>query len=984
MPKTSMIRLEMGWLYFVIYIWSRLFGVIAPMQVWSLANHLLTTRQAKRLYGFVGSGGILGGNTGGFLAAVIAETRGTEVLLLLMAAGLGGSMALVFSITRRRPHLSQLREQAGDSMETPRPSFTQSMRWITASRYLLIITALVLLLRVVSGIVDYQFKAAASDSMASKDELTAFFGYFYVYLGLASFGIQLLLTRRILERLGVLVGLVLLPGFYLLGSEVFFLFPGLVAAIGLKGSGMLVKHSVAKSSLELLYLPLSGQMKYATKSFIDTAVWRISDGIGGVILLPFATTLMWTPSELVWVSLPLLLGWIATSYWARVHYVVTLRSSFRRRVLDPEKALVQWREPATREELRTSLKSQEESEVLHSLEIAEWVELKDLGDEVVRLTRHPSYRVRERALMLLMRWEIPLPIPEIEALLNDEHLEVRTAAANCLATVGSDNPEEKLQTLLNHPVPSVRAAAVLCLMQNRDGGEIRETCREVLEAILSHDDPDSTRARRDVAQALCHPSTREIAEPLIPRLLEDPDQEVRRSALRSVTRYTNPKWIPLLVVQLGIRRTRGAVLEALASYGPAVIPPLSGWLTDPAWPAEVRKRVAKLFGRLNTEEVLPYLLGTLKDPQPELRYAILKSLHRIHRRHPEWALPNELFLAVLRGEVEGAYLLLAGLHQVESSDKDLRDGEFLRWAMTDRFQKSLDRIFGLLGLLYSWSGSHSAYLALRGGHTVSQANAVEYLDQTLKGDVKTLVLPLVLPELDLTAKLNRGERSFPRLRTLRKTPWADLLRQPDFLLRTILLTSLGSDGAAVPKKIVAELAHDGNTLVRQAAEQALGSREPSILEKQIMSPMSTVQKLKALQLVDIFTHTDPDGLIHLAVLSQEQRYGKGDIIFSENDPSDNVFCLLDGGVELLQEGKGTMHRVDPGQAFGYLDILDRKPRLFTAKAAEESKVLRINTDDFYDELADHIEIVQGVFGALGSHLRKVLLEGAPSEEAVRE
>src|SRR4030095_7795883 len=45
-----------AWLTPVIYVWVGMFGVVAPAQVWTLATALLTTREAKRMYGFVGSG----------------------------------------------------------------------------------------------------------------------------------------------------------------------------------------------------------------------------------------------------------------------------------------------------------------------------------------------------------------------------------------------------------------------------------------------------------------------------------------------------------------------------------------------------------------------------------------------------------------------------------------------------------------------------------------------------------------------------------------------------------------------------------------------------------------------------------------------------------------------------------------------------------------------------------------------------------------
>ena len=143
-----------------------------------------------------------------------------------------------------------------------------------------------------------------------------------------------------------------------------------------------------------------------------------------------------------------------------------------------------------------------------------------------------------------------------------------------------------------------------------------------------------------------------------------------------------------------------------------------------------------------------------------------------------------------------------------------------------------------------------------------------------------------------------------------------------------------------------------------------------------MSPLSVVQKLRALQLVDIFSQTDPEGLAHLATLAEEQHFRSEDIIYREQDSPDAIYFLIDGGVELTLEGKGAVHRVEPNHAFGYLAILDREPRPFTARATEDSRVLKINADDFFDELADHSEMAQSFLGALGSRLRNFLLKAS--------
>ena len=60
---------ESGALFIAIYIWVGVFSVLAPAQVWTLANYVLTTREAKRAFGFIGSGAILGWIVGGLATA---------------------------------------------------------------------------------------------------------------------------------------------------------------------------------------------------------------------------------------------------------------------------------------------------------------------------------------------------------------------------------------------------------------------------------------------------------------------------------------------------------------------------------------------------------------------------------------------------------------------------------------------------------------------------------------------------------------------------------------------------------------------------------------------------------------------------------------------------------------------------------------------------------------------------------------------------
>ena len=79
----------------LFYVWVSIFSVLVVTLFWLVANDLFRPQEAKRLFGFIGSGGILGGIVGSSLAAVGAQLIGTQHLLLLSAALLGACWLVV-------------------------------------------------------------------------------------------------------------------------------------------------------------------------------------------------------------------------------------------------------------------------------------------------------------------------------------------------------------------------------------------------------------------------------------------------------------------------------------------------------------------------------------------------------------------------------------------------------------------------------------------------------------------------------------------------------------------------------------------------------------------------------------------------------------------------------------------------------------------------------------------------------------------------
>ncbi|HEY7818083.1 MAG TPA: MFS transporter, partial [Vicinamibacteria bacterium] len=104
----SLLQTEQTWASVAYFFFGRLMlGVFLISQFWTLANDIYDPRQAKRVFGFVGGGSMLGGAAGSGLAALYAERLGTNLLILFSIALLALCFFLVLQIQRRaRPDSS--------------------------------------------------------------------------------------------------------------------------------------------------------------------------------------------------------------------------------------------------------------------------------------------------------------------------------------------------------------------------------------------------------------------------------------------------------------------------------------------------------------------------------------------------------------------------------------------------------------------------------------------------------------------------------------------------------------------------------------------------------------------------------------------------------------------------------------------------------------------------------------------------------------
>jgi len=958
-------RLSGKWAYPVLYTWVYMTGALGPTMGWTLANYALTTREARRVFGFIGAGAILGAPCAGFLTADLTHRAHVrpETLLLLMAFALGLcalSVRLLFAQTRHR--LTGVNEKPAGTPDMPK-NLREVWAYIRASRYLLLITALILVGCATTAIIGYQFKLIAYKSFSGdKVALAAFFGRFNGYIGLASFVLQMLLTGRLLRFFGIRVTLFVMPAVFLGGSMALLLAPALLTASILKGSQGLLRYSLDKSTTELLYLPVAPpRVKSQIKSFIDGFVWRMADGVAGITLFVFGNKMKFSPGRISLVNFIFLFGWMAIAYGVRHEYLKVLRSAIERRTLDPERTAAGVVDASTVEVLAQHLQHGGEQQVLYGLSLFEVGSEPSWHPVLSNLLGHPSAVVRQRALHLLAHAGHKPTVAEAEKMLGDEALEVRAEALQYLVVHAHKDPLDLLKTATDVPTHCLQAALVTYLGRSRDSDHVA-AAQIILQTMLASAGPGADAAHREAARALgTIPAPSALHAELL-GLLRHPSPEVVEEAVLSAGKIRSPEALPLIIESLREPRLVGTARTALSHYGNEAVAALGERLNDRAAPTTVRKRIPAVLARIGGLQAAATLASSIVQSDPELRFEVIKALNKINTRNPGMLPAVTDISQMLDYELLGYYrsFQIVAAVSIQDGKPSAPIQPLVAAAVRERMEQEFERVFRLLSLLYPSRDVYNAYVGLTSHRPQLQANALEVVEHLLPSDLYRRVITGVDPDSSPAHRLQFAQRLCHSRVTSSAEALRILLHSGDSWLCACALHTVGQAGLADLAEDVRRVAHDDPLL--DHTWKATGCRL-GIIEASKGAPMPTVlENVDLLRKAEMFQGISTQSLLRVAAITNEMNWAPGEVAYVEDTPAEAIYLLLEGEVELRSDRMA--QRRGENQVIGFLAALGGGTHTESAVATQATRALRIDMEDFFETMAEDFNVTRGILTAL--------------------
>jgi ATP/ADP translocase len=633
--------LGQAWVDVALYVFNFMLGVLLTSQFWTLANDLYDSRQARRIFGFIGAGACLGGALGSLVTEFSVQEVGTDNLALVSAGMLAICAAIVTTIIKRQPALqvSALEDEHGVGAG-------EAIRLLVESRHLRLIAVVIGFAAVGAVLVEQQLNLAAEASKgANQKAITAFLARIGFYISMAGFVVQIGLTSRVHRTLGLIFALLLLP--VTLGSMGIVIL--LNAALWAPGVARVfdssLRYSIDKTTREVLFLPLPADLKHRAKPFIDVTVDRLAKALGAVLVLvlikPWGLNLTWW--QVSYASLAITGLWIALALVARREYLATFRRSLTARVVEPASVRLDVTDPATLQTLVAELSSPDEASVVYAIEMLEILDKRSLISPL--LLHHGSPRVRARALVALASApDVPADaaqwIPAVQRLLKDDDVDVRAAAVRALAALRHEEAPALMREFLDDANPRVAVTAAIALADTGLPGDAKAAEKALLDRIADTR-VVAAETRRDVAAGLARIQNPAFRSLLIP-LIHDPEIDVALEAVRSARRISGDHalFVPALVSLLGHRVLKTPAREALIGFGDGVVDMLAYVLRDRDEQAWVRRHVPATLARLPSAGAVQVLVDALDEPDGFLRYKVIEALETLRRERPALASPS--------------------------------------------------------------------------------------------------------------------------------------------------------------------------------------------------------------------------------------------------------------------------------------------------------------------------------------------------------
>lgn len=740
---------------FLLYVWTGVFATVTVVQFWLLIDDVVDVGKAKRIFGPVAAGGVLGATLGSLLAERLVDA-GLPPHTLIAAAGGALLLGAMVPLAWRLPVAhDEPGEAHNDETST---SLVKDLVTLCAHFYLRRLLLIVMVSTLALTGVDFVFKSMVDAAYAGQPDgaaaMSQFFARFYFGINLVALFGQVVISPWVFTRFGVNRALLLMPVLLLLGAIGVIALPVLWMAVVLKGVDGSLRHSLQRTGMEVLYLPVPRRLRERFKGLIDGVGQRGGQALASVIILG-ALAMSGDIRIVAAGTLVFVLIWVAVLISIYRPYLELFRRTLQSGVEPSAGIGLVPLDLRALEALVASLNSERDEEVLVTLELFERYERVALIPQLVLY--HPSPEVVSRAFSLFETTPDINILPIAHRLLASPSDTIRAIALHAI----HQRQESKtlLEGFLDDSCPAVATTALVSSFQV-PGADTEALRLRVSRLVLATD----CQTLCALADAVGRAGAQELHW-VLEELLVSRDLKVQAAAARALAKVPAMESLPRLLPLLQRAVTRSPARDAITALGQEALTPLAGYLADESLPRRVRRHLPRTILRFRSQAALNALSKRfLRERDGAVRFKILRGMGRLIADNPGYTVDRKMLEDVVHSHLRRVLQFEEWRAALVASAKAsprllLTTGhELLLASLKEKRVNALERVFRVLHMLKPGEGYELYWRGLNNESTRGRAASRELLEHALPVQFRETILALV-DDVDPAQRIARAATS---------------------------------------------------------------------------------------------------------------------------------------------------------------------------------------------------------------------------------
>jgi AAA family ATP:ADP antiporter len=301
-----------GWL---IYVVIESFGSIVVALFWSFVASSVDASSAKKGYPIIIFGAQLGAVLGTIVDLQVSHV-GIPKLFGIALAGIF-TVPLLIAVFMRlyaEEHHSLGVASPSDGATAKGTGPIEGLRLLCTRPYLIGILGLSTLYTIIETILDLQMYRLANQVFLSPEKVTEFSAFYGLCANMLSLIFSLIGTSFFIRYFGLTTCLILYPLTLAVAVCTVWAFPVLWVFVGAIVASKGLSYALNNPCKEIMYIPTSRDIRFKTKSWIDTFGARSAKGMGGLVVAAFPVV-----SQLITygsiISLSIIGVWIGAAWY---------------------------------------------------------------------------------------------------------------------------------------------------------------------------------------------------------------------------------------------------------------------------------------------------------------------------------------------------------------------------------------------------------------------------------------------------------------------------------------------------------------------------------------------------------------------------------------------------------------------------------------------------------------------------------------------